>query len=594
MTTPSSSFQNLCWQIIPAAAPELLAQFPELESLAVQLLQARGVIKSDVSATVNQRAAERFLTPDYATDTLDPFLFRDMRQATDRIFAAITAGEPIMMFGDYDADGVSAAVIMVSTLQALGARVDRYLPHRETEGYGMNLAAIEKFSAAGIKIIISGDCGIANVTEIKQARDLGMDVIVTDHHTFQSELPPAYAIIHPGIPGEPYPDKTLCGGGVAFKLAQGLLRHPLADKFWQRDEPRLNFEKWLVDMVAISSVADMVPLLGETRVLTWYGLKVIPKSRRPGLRAMLANAGLTDRQEITSENIAFQIAPRINAAGRMDHANAAYELLMTQDAQVARTLADALESTNQDRQRMTEIVYNEALELARAQGEQSVYIVASRDWPLSIAGLVAGKLAEMFNRPCFVLTQRNGFYQGSGRGINIPGVSLMTALDTAKDLLAGYGGHPDACGLKLPPQGDFAAVEERLRVSLSQQLAGRDLRKTIMIDAVVRLDQITWELYTLLEQFAPYGYQNPTPRYLLERVTVEQIRPVGTNNKHLQLFISQNGGKVFKTIGFSCGTWCDRLAVGDQLDLVIELNINEWNGNRNLELKLIDGKKTAI
>src|SRR3989344_4064390 len=341
------------WQVAAPPPESFKNEHPDLPDVVLQLLWNR--------ALRSQRDIDEFLNPDYVRDIHDPFLFRDMQRAVDRLFAAIAAQEKIVIHGDYDADGVSASIILTNTLRALGAVTDFFLPHRETDGYGLNINTVEKLAAEGARIIITCDCGISNAVEIARAKELGIDVIITDHHQEPINLPDAaYATIHPKIAGETYPFKGLAGGGVAFKLSQGLLRtHAQHNPKLPSGESHEVFEKWLLDMVAISSVADMVPLLGETRTLVRYGLLVLGKTRRVGLRRLMKGAGLLDQNgapkhaKITAEDIGFKIAPRINAAGRMNHATTAFQLLLEQEEDRARALAEEINANNNARQELT-------------------------------------------------------------------------------------------------------------------------------------------------------------------------------------------------------------------------------------------------
>jgi single-stranded-DNA-specific exonuclease len=305
------------WEVASKIDDEIKARFPEIAPTVLQLLWNRGLR--------TQAAIDEFLNPDYGRDLHDPFLFRDMSKACERLGRACREREKIAVHGDYDADGVCAAAIAVTTLRALGAEAGVFLPHREIDGYGLNRRTVERLAAEGVKVIVTCDCGIANAAEVALAREKGMDVIITDHHALPAELPGAFATIHPQVPGETYPRDGLAGGGVAWKLAQALVRR--AARGGVALPP--GFEKWLLDLVAISSVADLVPLLGETRTLVKYGLVVLGKTRRVGLRELMLAAGVyaedgRPRRAIDSATIGFQIAPRLNAAGRLDHANAAF------------------------------------------------------------------------------------------------------------------------------------------------------------------------------------------------------------------------------------------------------------------------------
>ncbi len=400
------------WVVLPNAPREFLEQFPAINNIGLNLLYHRNL--------KTQNEIDRFISPDYSRDCLDPFLFNDMKRACERVITAIKNKEKIVVHGDYDADGVTASTILVSCLNRLGANTDIFLPHREIDGYGLNKDTVQLLASDNTKLIITCDCGISNTEEVKLANSLGVDVIITDHHSIPSQLPPAYAIIHPKIETETYPDKTLSGGGVAFKFMQGLLRiAPSALNLTIANTEIL--EKWLLDLVAISSVADMVPLLGESRLLTKYGLKVLNKTHNLGLKTMLARLNPNGKiKEFGVEQIGFQIAPRINAAGRMKHANTAYQLLMTENELEAQVLMDELEKSNKDRQKTSANMFEEALKIIKdnALDQPAVIVVYKDTWSPGLVGLVASKLKDRFEKPVFVITTAHGETVGSGRGID--------------------------------------------------------------------------------------------------------------------------------------------------------------------------------
>ena len=416
------------WVLSDQAPAEWQNQFPDVHPVARQLLWNREVREPD--------AVARFLNPSFEDDLHDPFLFNDMEKVVARLFKAIELKEKIFVYGDYDADGVPGAAIIKSTLDALGAVTGIYIPHREQEGYGLNSGAISYMLDQGGRVVITCDCGISNAAETDEAMAKGMDVIITDHHRIPEVIPKFFAALHPLLPGEKYPNKFLTGGGVGFKLACALLQkartmvpplrvrggepppsggakeglravhNPPQPSLTLREGETLDgWEKWLLDLVAISTVADVGKLLGENRTFVKYGLKVINKTRRIGLQKLMESAGIKPGSADTT-TIGWQIAPRINAAGRMDHANAAFELLMTNDAEEAERLAESLQQSNVERQKATEI----AQKGARAQIGQvptTSYLLAAYDptWVAGVVGLVAGRLTEEFRRPVIVGTR---------------------------------------------------------------------------------------------------------------------------------------------------------------------------------------------
>ncbi len=560
------------WQVAEKISDEYKNKFPEVNPVILQLLYNRGL--------TTQAAIDEFTNPDYGQDSHDPFLFRQMRGAVDRILAAIANGEKITVHGDYDADGVSATVIMVSTLQALGADVDVYIPNRMSEGYGLNDSTVTELAQRKTKLIITVDCGISNKAEIALARKHGMDVIVTDHHEEPPELPDALAIINPSVSADTYPFRHLAGSGVAFKVAQALVQADTDQKLKE------GFEKWLLDVVAIGTIADMVPLIGENRTMARYGLIVLRKTRRPGLQA-LAEVARLKLESLNSGGVAFGIVPRLNAAGRIDHANTAYELLMTEDPAEAQTVAENLEASNKERQRMTERMVQESKKQIGDPGNKKILFAIGDDWSPGLVGLTAGRLMDQFDRPVLVMGDREGEIMGSGR--SIAAFDITAALVQSREYLDRYGGHAAACGFTLKPDS-YDAFTARIAELAESQITDADMVKHLSIDARVSLSDITWEVINQLEGFEPFGQGNPPVRLLAERLTVDDFQKVGADGKHLRMQVSQHD-RHKKIIAFGFGqSWGNELKLGDQIDAVFELSVNEWNGNREMQLKLIDMK----
>lgn len=575
------------WKILDPAPQSFLTEHPELPPTVANLLYHRHITTSE--------KIDEFLNPDYTQDIFDPYLFRDMNKAVERIFKAIENKEKIIVHGDYDADGVSASVILVSTLKMLSATdVDVFLPHREIDGYGLNKFTIQTLAQQKINLIITCDCGVSNYEEVELANHNNIDVIITDHHGIPEKLPPAFAIIHPLLQGETYPDKSLCGGGVAFKLAQALLKK-------RQPEIQGGWEKWLLDLVAIASVADMVPLLGETRTLTKYGLVVLNKTKRIGLQKLLLEARLiqedgTKKRELDTYNIGFHIAPRLNAAGRMNHANTAYNLLITEDPIEATDLAYQLNQSNTERQKSTEELVKKAAEqVETGQKDAPVLFVIGEGWPTGIIGLIAGKIKDKYYKPTLVMSARENEIVGSGRSVE--GFSLIGNLQEMPEVFYKFGGHPMACGFTLRDKDALDEFKIKLTEKFLAKTVGMDMRPTLAIDAKVNLDDVGWELYDLLSKFEPFGQGNERPKYLAENLEIYSLEPVGQEGKHLRIIIKTPSNKIRKTIGWSlCSgngngmNWCKKLKPGDKIDVVFEIGINEWNGNRELQLTIIDLK----
>lgn len=562
------------WQVTEPITDEYKNSFPEVHPIILQLLYNRGLR--------DQARIDEFTNPDYGQDSHNPFLFRHMRVAVDRIFTAIKAGEKITVHGDYDADGVSATVVMVEVLRALGADVCVYIPHRMTEGYGLNENTVDELAANGTRLIITVDCGISNKAEVAVAKEKGIDCIITDHHEEPPELPEALAIINPSVAADNYPFRTLAGSGVAFKVAQALVQQDNGEKLKE------GFEKWLLDVVAIGTIADMVPLVGENRTMAKYGLVVLRKTKRPGLRA-LATASRLQLSSIDSSGVAFGIVPRLNAAGRIDHANTAYQLLITEDPTEARSVAEHLEEDNKKRQRMTERMVAESKKQIGNPGDQRILFAMGNDWSAGLVGLVAGRLMDQFERPVLVMGNRDGEIMGSGR--SIPAFDITAGLVKSREYLDRYGGHAAACGFTLKP-GVYENFVKRMSELAQEAITPEAMVKRLSIDSRIRLSDISWEIINALEQFEPFGQGNPAVRFLGEGLVVDDFQKVGRDGKHLRMMVSQDG-QTKKIIAFGFGqSWGNVLKLGDMIDVVFELSVNEWNGHREMQLKLIDMKHT--
>ncbi|MCX6782094.1 MAG: single-stranded-DNA-specific exonuclease RecJ [Candidatus Magasanikbacteria bacterium] len=585
--------------IVQAPPPsDFINSHPELPPIAARLLWNRNIH--------TQEQIDEFLNPDYLTDVHDPFLFKDMRKAVNIIFEAIKSDKNIMVHGDYDADGVCASTILISTLKNVGAKkVGVFLPHREIDGYGINMNTVKSFIKQKIDLIITCDCGISNFDEIAAAKDAGMQVILTDHHTVPAELPGADAIIHALVPNEPYPDKGLSGAAVAFKLAQALIKtsaengEPLQDK-----QSHEGYEKWLLDLVAIATIGDMVPLVGESRTLTRYGLTVLNKTKNIGLRELLIASSLADENgrskkgSYTSETVSFQIVPRLNAAGRMDHANTALALLMAEKNEEALALALQLNKNNTDRQKLTEQMVEQAINqiTESKQESNSVLIVMGEKWSTGIIGLIAGKIKDLYYKPSIVLGSDGNETTASGR--SVPQFNMIAALQSMPQYFSKFGGHPLACGFSLKSKDLLKDFSKKINALAKKQTTGIDLVPQIVIDAEVNLEDVDWKLYDILQKFEPFGQTNEEPLYLAKGLTVIEISPVGQVGRHLKLLVKHNSHLVKKTIAFGFGNtekhpadWKKTLKPGDKIDMVFSVSVNEWNGNRELELSVKDMKK---
>lgn len=543
--------------------------------IVLELLEKRGL--------VTKGNIESFFQFNYEKDLTDPFDVIGMEKAVDRIANAREKEEKIAIYGDYDADGVTATAVLYETLSNLGfSNVTYYIPDRQLEGYGINEKSVEYLYQQGVKLIITVDCGITNFKEIEKAKELGIDVIITDHHHVMEEIPAALVVINPHMPNSGFRFQHLAGVGVAFKLAQALYQ-----KF---DPEKIDQLKWALDLVCIGTVADCVPLLGENRVLTRYGLIVVSKTRRVGLQEMfrVGRINIDENHIPNAYEIAFFIAPRINAAGRVDHASMSYNLLIEKDRVVARDLALEVEGKNQERQKVTGQIVKEVTMLAQNAFKDKKFIIASNlHWPVGILGLVAGKISDQFNKPTVVCQKQDDFFVGSLR--SIPEVNIVEVLEECSTVLDKFGGHAQAAGIRVKKE-QMAKFYELFEEAINKRVTEEETIPEIEVDTEITAADINWELMEELKKMEPFGEGNPQPVFLMNNLVVVEIRIVGNGSKHLKLALRpQNGSpKIFDAIGFSLGEQWANLKNNDIIDIVFTLEEDSWNGNKKLQLKLMD------
>lgn len=523
-----------------------------------------------------------YLSPDYTTGLPDPFLFLDMEKAVTRIGKAREKKEKVVIFGDYDADGITSSVILKETLDSLGIISDVYIPDKEKEGYGLNEKSVEAFLQDGVSLIITVDCGIANASEVALASEKGIDVIITDHHHVPRVIPKAFAIINQRMENESYPFQELAGVGTAFKLVQALYQ-----KFMPEKEEQL---KWFLDLVAIGTIADCVPLIGENRVLAKYGLLVLSKTRNVGLKELfqVGRIAIDENNIPDSTKVAFQIAPRINAAGRMEHASLAFNLLMQKNPVFARDFALDLEAKNQERQKVTATVFEEVKKVAETMFKEKKLIFAlGNHFPSGILGLVAGKMAEKFNKPTAIFREYEEECKGSFR--SVPSVNIIKTIEECSSLLLKFGGHSQAAGVSVRRE-NLDAFLEKMEELISRQLGGVIPVPEIEIDLEIQPKEVDFELAQGLQKFEPFGYGNEKPVFLMKNLLIESLKLVGNGEKHLKLQLRSNDGspKIFEAIGFSLATDNAHLETGNTVDVVFTLGVDEWNGNKRIQLELID------
>ncbi len=564
------SLTNKHWRVRPVAPPEQFDRLQHLHPVIVQLLYNRGV--------TDPSDAQAFLERDVPPG--NPFQLPDMSRAVERLRHAIRRGERIVVYGDFDADGVTASVLMAQTLRALGARVRVYIPHRVDEGYGLNKNAIKRLASVGTQVLLTVDCGIRSVEEVAYARRLGMDVVLTDHHSVGQKLPPALAVVNPKRQDSPYPFRGLAGVGVAFKLAQALLRVEQHVPVSRKGKADLQ-EEDLLDLVALGTVADIVPLTGENRTLVARGLERLNDPVRPGILALMQTAGVRPGT-VDAMTIGFMLAPRINAAGRLSSAKLAFKLLMASDLKEALSLASQLNSLNRQRQQLTLRAVERAREQLEAQADSPIYIVQDAEFLPGIVGLIAGNITTSTYRPTLAIHLEDEASRGSAR--SIPQFHITRALDRVSDLLVRYGGHAAAAGFTLKNE-NIPAFRERL-VEVAREALGDVLPEPVLdIDMELDLKEATWELYEAIQKLAPFGEENPKPVFLSRGLEVREARAVGSEGKHLKLTLEYKR-QVWPAIAFRLGNVLP--ALPSRVDVVYYLDANEWNGRRTLQLVVQD------
>ncbi|HEX3081811.1 MAG TPA: single-stranded-DNA-specific exonuclease RecJ [Candidatus Saccharimonadia bacterium] len=537
---------------------------PEIVAL---ILAGRGMAPEQMAA---------FLYPDYTRDAGDPMLLTDMEKAVDRITRAAGAGERVVVYGDYDIDGITASAVLIEGLRALGIEAESYIPDRFEEGYGINQGALAQLKERGVDLVISVDCGITSVDEAAWAREHGLDLVITDHHAVPEVLPEAVAVINPKRPGDAYPFKELAGVGVAFKLVQALQA--------ATDKPAAGQEKWLLDLVALGTICDVVPLVGENRMLASYGLRVLRRTRRVGLRA-LAEVGGVNIGRITAYDVGFVLGPRMNAAGRLEHAAQSVELVMTSDPVRARTIAQELDNLNHQR-RSEQARILAAAEMRAAEFEADpVLVLADPDWSHGIVGIVASKLAEKLGKPVLLAQDLGEHIKGSAR--SIPGFNMVEALRSQAELLSRFGGHFFAAGYTFPA-GNLEALRTGLndwhRISMdgAGQTVNR-LEAELAWPDLAPVDEALVETFELME---PFGNSNPRPVVGLGGLHVASVRPVGSDGKHLSLKLGDAGGRTLSVIGFGLAQRYDKLRVNQTVSVRGYLNKNEFQGKTSVQMVL--------
>lgn len=581
---PKGCFMEFLWQIAEKSvhADELASKLNIRPSIA-QILCNRGITDYD--------SAQKFLNPKL-NGLAEPDHMRDLEKAAKRIYEAIKSSEPIVIYGDYDVDGVTASAIMWKTIKRAGGNVKVFLPHRLEDGYGLNKDAIENIAKDGTKLMVTVDCGIRGHEALACARENNLTVIVTDHHEPDDTPPDAYAVLHPDLTESEAEDDShsnLCGAAVAFKLAWAVAREISGGK---KVDPE--FRELLVEMtsfVALATIADVVPLTGENRIMVKFGLEQIARTRLTGLKALLNATKLGDSKKIDSYHIGFVLAPRLNAAGRMGHAKDAFDLLVADDMEEAEEIAKFLEKQNRARQKLEERITREAIDLAEYEGqtvdEIPILVLAKEDWHVGVIGIVASKLVDRLNKPAVMIAIHGEKGQGSAR--SVPGYDINQGLDACSDFLIGYGGHAMAAGLRIK-SGKIMGFMEALQEHAAKFLATGSYQPVIQIDAIADPDELDANFIWQLRQLGPFGQGNRRPTLASDMLELDGTpRIIGSTGKHLS-FNVRWGGKVFRTIAFNFAAAYEKLLDHRTCRLAFEPILDTYRGNNLIQLKIKDIK----
>lgn len=573
------------WKLKEKAPDDFFKNFDFPKPIA-QLLWNRGL--------KTEKEVANFLEADYEKGVHNPFLFKGMKKAAERIVKAIKNGEKIVVYGDYDADGICSSAILHAVFKLLGADFRVYIPDRFKGGYGLTLASINEIIAEKKPdLIITADCGISNDEEVEFLNERGIDTVILDHHLPPEKLPPAAAVVDAKREDDTYPFKFLCATGVVFKACRAILETQKIVKM--TDVQRESFEKWLLDLVAIATVADMVPLFDENRIFVKYGLKVCAKTRRLGLKMLMINAGIKKKEEgdsfpvefdVKEDDLGFVIGPRVNAASRVNHANDAFELLISESPKEAEWLAQKLSATNKERQNLTEQVRAEVEKIIAEKPLPKIIIEGAEVWSSGVIGIAAAKILDKYHRPVFLYREEGGVLRGSCR--SIAGFNVVEAMKKCGDIFEEFGGHAVAAGFRLKKENLEKFKAGLLKVA-EKELKDEDLIPGLDIETAISPEEINRQFYHLLEKFRPFGKENQVPVFSAERFAVVEARLVGNGEKHLKLRLGKDG-KIFSAIAFNFAEFGKKLKAGDSVDAAFELEENVWNGRSELQMKIVDIK----
>ncbi len=564
--------------------PETIDKLFEVHSPLVRsLLFARGI--------EDLESADAFLNPNYEKHLHDPFLLKDMGKAVKRILKAIKGSERIGIFSDYDADGIPGGVALHDFFKKIGFNnFTNYIPLRNEEGFGLNDDAIETLNKDKVNLIITIDCGITDVSQVDLANKLGMDVIITDHHIPGKKLPKAFGIINPKQLGCEYPEKMLCGSGVIFKVIQAVIKKGKEDGVIEWKDGQ---EKWFLDMIGLATMSDMVPLLGENRALSYYGMKVIQRSPRVGLQKLFSLLKI-NQQKVTEDDIAFMITPRINAASRMGVPLDAFKLLSTVDEVEAGMFAEHLNNKNDERKGVVGSMIREIKKRLDERNEdmRHVFVFGNPEWKPSLLGLVANSFSDEHNRPVF-FWGRNG--ESSDEGV-IKGscraggdTDIVKLMEKCKDIFVDYGGHKGAGGFSLL-QENIHTLEDRLNEAFQELIKEDQIIADILLDKKLSLDEVNWNTYSSVEKFAPFGLDNPKPLFLFENVEISAVKLFGKEKNHLELKFNNSKGKDITAMAFfkTDISFETQLVAGNRINLVATLEKSEFRNFPELRLRIVD------
>ncbi len=556
-----------------------LEVYPELLR---ELLRARGIKTFE--------SAEQFLNPDYDRDNHHPYRMKDMERAVERVLKAIKEGQKIIIYSDYDADGIPGAVVLHDFFKKIDFHnFENYIPHRTEEGFGLNIEAVENFASVGTHLIITIDCGIADVAPVRRAVELDVDVIITDHHEPGLDIPPAYAILNPKQADCQYPEKFLCGSGVIFKFVQALIY--TARQREMIKDMRHGWEKWLLDMVGIATLSDMVPLVGENRVFAYYGLKVLRISPRVGLLKLLRTVK-TNQRHITEDDVGFMISPRINAASRMGIPHDAFKLLSTKDEVEAGILSEHLNNINDQRKGIVASMVKEIKKTIEKRIEngtmRKVLVLGNPDWKPSLLGLAANSLKDDFGCNVFLWGRENGsVIKGSCRSDG--SASVVAIMEGAKDSFIAFGGHKMSGGFSVSHE-KIHTLEDAIVASYEKIMNGDAFEpEKILIDKKLSIDDVNWNTYKIVEKLAPFGVGNPKPLFLFENATIKEAKLFGKEKNHLELKFMKKDGKAIPAISFfASADRREKLCAGMNINLVATLEKSMFRNFPELRLRVVD------